>query len=261
MTTIFQVDAFADRPFAGNPAGVCITTDPREEQWMQSVAQEMNLSETAFLFPIAEGYRLRWFTPTVEVALCGHATLASAHILWEQNFLATGSMARFQTLSGELRATHRGEGIEMDFPAKPVTPAPAPSGLWEALSVEGCCVGRNDFDYLIEVDREETLLALKPNFGALAQIPVRGIIVTCRSTEPAYDFKSRFFAPASGVNEDPVTGSAHCALGPFWRDQLGRDELTGYQASARGGVVRVRVVGDRVFLGGRAITVLRGELL
>ena len=258
---ITQVDSFTDRPFAGNPAAVCILPGPAEEAWMRAVAREMNLSETAFLHPEADGYRLRWFTPAVEVALCGHATLASAHVLWEEGHLAPDAEARFHTRSGLLTAQRRGAWIELDFPARPESPADPPPGLAEALGTEPRYVGRNVDDYFVEVDSEATLRGLAPDHGALRRLPVRGIIVTSRAATPEYDFVSRFFAPGSGIDEDPVTGSAHCCLGPFWGARLGKTELVGYQASARGGVVRVRIRGERVILGGQAVTVLRGELV
>jgi len=258
---ITQVDAFTDKPFAGNPAAVCLLPAPRDEGWMQSVAREMNLSETAFLVPQADGYALRWFTPAVEVALCGHATLASAHVLWEDGHLPSGRQARFHTKSGLLTGDRAGEWIELDFPAKREEPAPAPAGLAEALGAAPKYVGRNQFDYLVEVDGEATVRGLAPDHGALAALPVRGVIVTGRAESPGYDFVSRFFAPGSGIPEDPVTGSAHCALGPFWQSRLGKNDFVAYQASPRGGVVRVRVAGERVKLGGKAVTVLRGELL
>jgi len=258
---IVQVDAFASRPFSGNPAGVCILPAPRDERWMQDVAAEMNLAETAFLHPENEGYRLRWFTPTVEMALCGHATLASAHVLWEEGHLAANQQARFHTQSGSLTADHADGWIELDFPATPPAPAAAPPGLAAALRVGTRWIGRSKFDYLVEVDSEDLVRGLKPDLAALERVDARGIIVTSRATTPGFDFVSRFFAPQSGVPEDPVTGSAHCALAPYWCEHLHRPELTGYQASARGGVVRVRLAGDRVMLGGQAVTVLRGELL
>src|SRR5215472_915706 len=258
---ITQVDAFTDTPFAGNPAAVCLLPAPRDEGWMQSVAREMNLSETAFLVAEADGYALRWFTPAVEVALCGHATLASAHVLWEDGHLPSDRQARFHTKSGLLTGDRAGEWIELDFPAKREEPAPAPAGLAQALGVAPKYVGRNQFDYLVEVDGESTVRSLTPDHAALASLPVRGVIVTSRADSPGYDFISRFFAPGSGVPEDPVTGSAHCALGPYWQARLGQSDFVAYQASPRGGVVRVRVVGERVKLGGKAVTVLRGELL
>ncbi len=258
---IYQVDAFTEKPFAGNPAAVCLLPERRDDAWMQAVAREMNLSETAFLTPQGDGFSLRWFTPVVEVELCGHATLASAHVLWETRSLEPHQQARFYTRSGLLTARANGEWIELDFPAIIEGLAPAPPGLLEALRVSPRYLGRNRFDYLLELDCEKTLRNLKPDFDRLASVEARGIIVTCLSTTPPYDFVSRFFAPQSGVNEDPVTGSAHCCLGPFWSKRLGRTELLAYQASPRGGVVRVRVGSDRVMLGGQAVTVLRGELL
>ncbi|HEX8454846.1 MAG TPA: PhzF family phenazine biosynthesis protein [Longimicrobium sp.] len=259
---IIQVDAFADRAFTGNPAAVCILPAPREEGWMRSVAAEMNLSETAFLHAEEDGWRLRWFTPEVEVALCGHATLATAHVLWEDGHLAEDEVARFHTRSGLLTAHRAGEWIELDFPAKPILDAPAPDGLAAALGVEAVYVGRSHFDVLVEVASEAEVRALKPDFGRLTAVEARGVIVTARADGGAgYDFVSRFFAPRVGVAEDPVTGSAHCVLAPYWAAKLGRDELVGFQASRRGGTVRVRAAGDRVHLGGRAITILRGELV
>ena len=258
---IVQVDAFASRPFSGNPAGVCVLPAPRDERWMQDVAAEMNLAETAFLHPENEGYRLRWFTPTVEMALCGHATLASAHVLWEEGRLPADRQARFHTQSGLLTADRRGEWIELDFPATPPAPAVAPPGLAAALRVGTRWIGRSKFDYLVEVDSEDVVRGLKPDLAAVERVEARGIIVTSQATTPGFDFVSRFFAPQSGVPEDPVTGSAHCALAPYWCERLHRTALTGYQASPRGGVVRVRLAGDRVMLGGQAVTVLRGELL
>lgn len=261
--TITQVDAFTEKPFAGNPAAVCLLPEPRDEAWMQDVAREMNLSETAFLHRRRhdEGFNLRWFTPTVEIALCGHATLASAHVLWETGQLKSDEQARFYTQSGLLTATRKGNWIELDFPAKREEPAPAPAGLSRALGVEPVYVGRNAFDYLIEVESEDVLRSIQPDFTSLRSLGVRGVIVTSLSDSPAYDFVSRFFAPGSGIDEDPVTGSAHCCLGPFWATRLNKRELTAYQASARGGVVRVRTDGDRVHLGGQAVTVMRGELV
>jgi PhzF family phenazine biosynthesis protein len=257
---IVQVDAFTDRPFAGNPAAVCVLPAPADAAWMQDVAREMNLSETAFLIRRQDGFDLRWFTPAVEVDLCGHATLASAHVLWEDGHLAPGAQARFHTKSGLLTADRRGAWIELDFPATRAEPALAPAGLFEALHVTPRFVGRSRFDYLLEVDGEDTVQNVRPDFGALAHVDARGVIVTSRAATDGYDFVSRFFAPRAGVPEDPVTGSAHCALAPYWSAKLGTPDLVGYQASARGGVVRTRLAGDRVILGGQAVTVLRGDL-
>jgi len=259
--TLHVIDAFADRPFAGNPAAVCLLPAPCDAAWMQLIAREMNLSETAFLQRQGDAFALRWFTPTVEVKLCGHATLASAHTLWETGLLTADEPARFDTLSGRLTCRRMGDWIEMDFPAQVCAPCAPPVGLTEALGCEVLTIGCNGMDYLVEVADERTLRGLTPNFGALAKFPVRGVIVTCPSDAAKYDFVSRFFAPAAGVNEDPVTGSAHCALGPYWQAKLGRSDLAAYQASARGGVVKVGMRGDRVLLGGQAVTVSRVELL
>ncbi len=257
---IVQVDAFTSRPFAGNPAAVCLLPGPRPDDWLQHVAREMNLSETAFLLPEDDGFRLRWFTPVVEVDLCGHATLASAHILWEEGRLDPAREAIFYSRSGRLTATRQGDAIELDFPASAPQPAGAAPELARALGVEPLYVGRSKFDYLVLVESAQVVRGLHPDFAALRQAPVRGVIVTAAADEPDVDFVSRFFAPAVGVDEDPVTGSAHCCLGPFWQERLGKSEFNALQVSARGGALRVRVAGERVLLGGRAVTVLRGEL-
>ncbi len=257
---LFHVDAFTDHAFAGNPAAVCILPSWRQDRWLQAVAREMNLSETAFLVKQPEHFDLRWFTPTVEVDLCGHATLASAHILWQQGH-AAGAEIRFSTRSGILRAIRNGDDIELDFPLKPEVEAPAPAGLLQALGISARYVGKSQFDYLVEVESEAILRAIAPDFKRLAAVPARGIIVTSRPVDPRFDFVSRFFAPASGVDEDPATGSSHCCLADFWSKRLGKTEFVAFQASARGGVVKVRVVRDRALLGGNAVTVARGELL
>jgi PhzF family phenazine biosynthesis protein len=263
---IVQVDAFTSEPFAGNPAAVCILPEPRGAAWMQNVAREMNLAETAFLVRQADGFLLRWFTPAVEVDLCGHATLASAHVLWESEHLQLTGQARFHTRSGLLTADRRGEWIEMDFPATPDERADAPPRLAEALGAKPRYVGRSRFDYIAELDSESAVRNVQPDFKLLSEISARGVIVTARMEQHGvdkadFDFVSRFFAPQSGIDEDPVTGSAHCCLAPFWAARLGKKELMAYQASARGGVLRLRLEGSRVILGGQAVTVLRGELL
>lgn len=258
---IRQVDAFSEHPFAGNPAGVCLLSSAAEASWMRDVAREMNLSETAFVVPRNGGFDLRWFTPAVEVQLCGHATLATAHVLWEDGILAANETARFHTASGVLLARRLGEEIELDFPAKPERASPAPPGLARALGVEPVYVGNSAFDLLVLLPDEATVRRLAPDFGLLRQVPARGVIVTAPSSTPGIDFVSRFFGPAVGIDEDPVTGSAHCVLAPFWCGRLGRNELVGYQASARGGTVGVRLAGQRVMIAGRAVTVLRGEML
>lgn len=258
---ITQVDAFADHPFAGNPAAVCILTDQRPDRWMQDVAREMNLSETAFLSKRNDGYSLRWFTPAVEVDLCGHATLASAHVLWEEGHLDRAAVARFHTRSGLLTAARDGDWIELDFPSTPAAAAEMPAGLGKTIGAPVAWFGRSRFDCFAEVDSEATVRALKPDFAAMKRLPTRGVIVTARASGGDYDFVSRFFAPAAGVDEDPVTGSAHCALMPYWGQRLGRSRLTAFQASSRGGLLRLRLEGDRVKISGKAVTVLRGELL
>jgi PhzF family phenazine biosynthesis protein len=258
---IVQVDAFTAKPFAGNPAAVCVLAHAADRRWMQHVAREMNLAETAFLFRQDDAWNLRWFTPTVEVDLCGHATLASAHVLWQDGHLPSGAQARFDTLSGRLTADRRGEWIEMDFPVQMAQPATPPDGLLDALGVVGKYVGKSRTDYLVEVEDETQVRALQPDFRRLRPLPMRGVIVTSRASTDGFDFVSRFFAPGAGVDEDPVTGSTHCCLAPYWGAQLGKVEMVGYQASPRGGVVAVRIAGDRVILGGQAVTVLHGELV
>ena len=260
LLKITQVDAFTREPFGGNPAAVCLLPHAAEARWMQRVAREMNLSETAFLVRRDDGaFDLRWFTPAVEVDLCGHATLAGAHVLWEENQLAPNAPAVFHTLSGRLSAILRDGWIEMDFPAEPDAAAPAPDGLADAVGAEPTYVGRNRFDYLVAVDAEATVRRLAPDFRRLGEIDARGVIVTARAETDGFDFVSRFFAPCAGIDEDPVTGSAHCCLGPYWQRRLGRDTFAAWQASERGGLVRVAVRGERVTLSGQAVTVLRGE--
>ena len=259
---IYQVDAFAEKPFAGNPAGVCVLEKAADEAWMQSVAMEMNLSETAFVVRReGGGFDLRWFTPTVEVALCGHATLATSHILYETGILNPDEIARYHTQSGLLQARQVDGLIELDFPSTPPKDCDTPDGLLEALGLASAVnVGRPRFDYLVEVESEDIVRTLTPDFGKLLSLGVRGVMVTAISSSDEHDFVSRFFGPGAGIDEDPVTGSAHCALTPYWAAKLGKTELTAYQASARGGQLRCTLAGDRVKLAGKAITVLRGRL-
>ena len=255
------VDAFTGTPFRGNTAAVCIPAGPPDPAWMQQVAREMKHSETAFLFPVTGGWNLRWFTPLSEVELCGHATLAAAFVLWESGREKPGNAISFETLSGILTARRDGEWITLDFPAEPVTtPGPGP-GLGAALGTEPLFTGRNRFDILAELPSADDVCSLEPDMGALAALPARGVIVTAVSDLPESDFVSRFFAPSVGVPEDPVTGSAHCCLGPYWGEKLKKTELTGFQCSARGGVVRVSLKDDRVILGGHAVHVMSGQLL
>ena len=259
---LFQVDAFASGPFTGNPAAVCMLDAPADPAWMQAVAAEMNLSETAFVHALdgeAGRFGLRWFTPTVEVDLCGHATLASAHVLWETGRLTADVAARFETRSGVLTAHRAGDEVALDFPADPVAGAEPDPGLLEAIGLRDAAASTGRIGWVLEVPDERAVRAARPDFTRLAEFDLA--VLTARADDAAYDFVSRCFGPKFGIDEDPVTGSAHCALGPYWAERLGKNELTGYQASARGGVVRVRVDGDRTVLGGRAVTVIRGELV
>lgn len=257
---IYQVDAFAQKLFEGNPAGVCILDDPIPEEIMQKVAMEMNLSETAFLLKRDSGYSLRWFTPETEVDLCGHATLASAHVLWEEGYIKQDEEAVFYTKSGVLKAYKQGEYINLDFPLEVAEPADPPESLIKALGVPFLFAGKNRMDYLVEVESERVVRELEPDFELLKQIQARGIIVTGASNNPEYDFVSRFFAPAIGINEDPVTGSAHCCLGPYWSCKLKKNRLKAYQASKRGGILRLQIEGDRVHIGGKAVTFFKAEI-
>jgi PhzF family phenazine biosynthesis protein len=258
----WQVDAFTDHAFGGNPAAVCWLERAASPDWMQAVASEMNLSETAFVRRLPDGHELRWFTPTVEVDLCGHATLATAHAIWSSGLAERAQPLRFHTRSGELTCVQRGSFIELDFPALPARPMADNPALRDALGIDRAVfLGRTKFDDLVVLDSADAVRRVTPDFAKLATIPTRGAIVTARSDDPRYDFQSRFFAPAVGVNEDPVCGSAHCCLAVYWAEQLGKQVLMAYQASARSGVLRLRANGDRVALGGHAVTVLQGELL
>ena len=258
-TPIFQVDAFTDQAFAGNPAAICLLSGKTDTAWMQTVAAEMNLSETAFVTPLESGFELRWFTPVTEVELCGHATLAAAHLLWEQA-VTTDTEIYFHTRSGVLAALRNKRCIELDFPATPATPAPCPEGLSSALGTEATEVLRNQYDYLLRVESESTVREMKPDFTRLQTIDTRGVIVTAPADGSDCHFVSRFFAPRAGINEDPVTGSAHCTLAPYWENILKNNKLTAFQASERGGTVHMELRDDRVILGGTAITVLTGTL-
>jgi PhzF family phenazine biosynthesis protein len=260
---IHVVDAFADRPFTGNPAAVCPLSEPADPDWMQRVAMEMNLSETAFPRPIDDtgaDFELRWFTPKVEVALCGHATLGSAHVLYETGAAPADRPIRFRTLRSGVLTVQRDDGmLAMDFPAAPVRPVDAPDGLADALGAVPAWTGRSgQNDLLVLLDDPEGVRSLAPDLDRLGRFDARGICVT--AAESADAFVSRFFAPSVGIPEDPVTGSAHCMLTPFWAERLGRTELVGRQLSARGGTVRVSARGDRVTLMGGAVTMLDGTL-
>ncbi|MES2153785.1 MAG: PhzF family phenazine biosynthesis protein [bacterium] len=267
MVRTFIVDAFADKPFSGNPAAVCLLDGPAPEEWMKAVAREMNLSETAFVHReagtgSAPVFRLRWFTPAKEVVLCGHATLASAHVLWESGTLAPTQAAEFETLSGRLTCKREGDGIAMDFPANPGQTAPAPDGLWKALGIKPAPVLRNHLDYLMVVTDEAAVRSIKPDFAALAKLSdVHGFILTAPAGDGVHDYVCRYFVPAFGIDEDPVTGSIQTMLGPYWCERLGKKQVRSWQASARGGGMTVRPAGKRVMLIGRAVTTLRADLL
>ena len=258
---ITVVDAFTHVAYAGNPAAVCLLDRPTTDEWMQSIAREMRHSETAFCIPLQDGtFELRWFTPNGEVGLCGHATLATAHVLWEEGVLEPRRPAQFSTLSGPLSATPRGRQIELDFPARRPSEVEAPTGLLDALGVTADWVGRDVDDYLVLVEDVAAVRACTPDFRALHAVEARGVIVTAPGAPESVDFVSRFFAPRFGVDEDPVTGSAHCSLTPFWADRLGKLVLVARQLSARGGEIQVELTGDRVKLRGTCVTTLRGSL-
>ncbi|MCU1228569.1 MAG: phenazine biosynthesis protein PhzF family [Acidobacteria bacterium] len=259
---LLQIDAFTSLPFGGNPAAVCLLDRDVNDVWLQRVAMEMNLPETAFLRARANGsWSLRWFTPTVEVDLCGHATLASAHALWEEGILREDETARFHTRSGLLTAIRADSLIELNFPATPATEVAPPPGIAEAIGAKPRFVGQNGTDFLIEVESAEVVARLRPRLDLIAQLPARGVIVTAAAMRSGIDFVSRFFAPQSGIDEDPATGSAHCTLAPFWAPRLGKTSFHALQISPRGGELHVALDGDRVRLGGNAVTILRGELV
>ncbi len=266
---IHTVDAFADKPFTGNPAAVCITNKALNEDIMQKIAFEMNLSETAFLVRTKSGtkskdaqeFNLRWFTPQAEVDLCGHATLASSHILYSAGICDKNEPINFHTKSGVLTSVNKGnDTYEMDFPAIEQDVIDYPHELEVALGIKPVYVGMTKWNYVVELENEEEVRNVQPDFALLEKLQGWGTIITAKSSMKGYDFVSRFFAPEKGVPEDPVTGSAHCALGPFWQKRLEKNEFKAYQASQRGGTLGVRVEGDRVFLSGHAITMLSGEM-
>lgn len=261
---LFQVDAFSDRPFGGNPAAVCILDHFPEDDWLRSLAAEMNLSETAFLVPQGEGYQLRWFTPVAEVDLCGHATLAAAHILWSEGYIPATAIARFMTRTGGLSACNNQGWIEMNFPSQPVTDIRSEGDrqrLEQMFTGSILFVGAAGPDYFVEIERDQDLIQFKPDLATMAQLSCRGIIFTALSRDSNYDFISRFFAPQLGIPEDPVTGSAHCSLALYWGKRLGKTKLVAYQASRRGGEVHVRYHPERVYISGQAMTIFRGNLV
>ncbi len=260
MTPYFVVDAFTDRPFAGNPAGVVILDEWKADDWLQNVAMEVNLSDTAFLVTNDNGFDLRWFTPGAEVDLCGHATLASAVVLAELHKLADRRRVIFSTRSGALTVERQGSLFLMDFPALDTAPCEPPPGLLEPFNEKALYVGRSKFDFVIEFESEKVIRSITPNLNTLAKVKCRGVIVTARSDDRQFDFVSRFFAPAIGINEDPVTGSAHCVLAPYWATRLGKSRMVGFQASSRGGVVQVELRGDRVMIGGQGVIFSRGNI-
>ncbi|WP_164920665.1 PhzF family phenazine biosynthesis protein [Thermosynechococcus vestitus] len=260
---LYQVDAFTQEPFRGNPAAVCVLRTFFEDRTLAAIAREMNLSETAFVVPLARGFHLRWFTPVAEVALCGHATLATAHVLWQHEGVVED--LEFHTPSGLLRAQRLGDWIALDFPQQPVTPLEdqqVQASIITALGTTPLFMGQAGSDLLVELAAADAVAQLKPDFDQIARLPCRGLIVTARSENYEYDIISRFFAPQLGIPEDPVTGSAHCSLYPYWQAKLGQRELVAYQASARGGVIRMQPQGgDRLLLLGQAVTIFSGELL
>ncbi|MBK8981098.1 MAG: PhzF family phenazine biosynthesis protein [Ignavibacteria bacterium] len=261
MIKIFTVDAFTDTPFTGNPAAVCIPDHEISDSLMQKIAFEMNLSETAFLTKRKDGFGLRWFTPKAEVELCGHATLASAHILWQENIIQGSQEAVFYTVyKGILKAAKNGHEIMLNFPVNIPSSSDGNEILSKALNVNPINVLVTDNHYLIELNSETELRKVNPDFSLLKSLPKYGTILTCRSDDPEFDFVSRFFAPAKGVDEDPVTGSAHCVLAPYWSDKLGKNKMNAFQASERGGKLTVEISGDRVLISGSAVTVTKGEL-
>lgn len=257
---LYQIDAFTSQPLAGNPAAVCWLEQSCDDGWLQAIAAEMNLSETAFLWQEESRFRLRWFTPAVEVDLCGHATLAAAHFLWETGKAAPGATIEFNTRSGVLTADQVAGRIELDFPIDEIEICEPPAGLIAALGCQAVATGRNRRDVLVEVATEQELRSVTPDFRRLAEVRARGVVVTCRGDGDRYDFLSRFFAPACGIDEDPVTGSAHCALVTYWAPKCQTETLRAFQCSQRGGEVEVTLDGDRAKLRGSAVTVLRGEL-
>lgn len=257
---IYVVDAFTKTPFTGNPACVCFLQEAKEDQWMQNVAFEMRLSETAFLFQQEDGFSLRWFTPKTEVDLCGHATLAAAHILWETGILKPDETAKFETNSGTITADKVDDLVEMKFPILYQRPADFNPELISAFNITPMYVGSFENKLLIEVDGEEIVKSIEPDFRKLQQFDERAVVITSLAESEEYDFVSRHFAPWVGVYEDPVTGSNHSCLGPYWARRLDKTELKAYQASPRGGMLNLRVEKDCVYIGGNAITVYEGEL-
>lgn len=252
---LYQVDSFTDRQFMGNPAAVCLLDQARPEEWMRDLAAEMNLSETAFVLPQGDEFNLRWFTPTTEMDLCGHATLASAHMLWESGVVSPEKQIRFRTRSGILTITRQKEWIEMDFPARTTRPVSENEGVIDAIGAVPEEVYQSGDNLLFIYESEKTVRNLKPNFSALKTYAYHGVIVTSPADSPQFDFVSRFFAPAIGVDEDPVTGSSHCTLAPFWGERLRKVNMMAAQVSKRGGMLKLRVSAERVYISGQAVTI------
>ena len=258
---IYQVDAFARRHFEGNPAAVCPLKSWLPDNTMQRIAEENNLSETAFLLPEGEGWRLRWFTPRAEVNLCGHATLASARVLFELHPGLRVHPLHFHTLSGLLKARWVDDRVEMDFPVMQPEPMDIPMGIETILGVGVVQGVRSDDYYLLEVESEQAIREAKPDFQNLSESEIPEVMITAMSDNPAFDFVSRFFAPRLGIDEDPVTGSAHCLLAPYWSEKLGKKSFKAYQASSRGGILHVELRGERVLISGSAQIILSADLL
>ncbi|MBN6188832.1 PhzF family phenazine biosynthesis protein [Aneurinibacillus sp. BA2021] len=255
------INTFTEQPFRGNPAAVCLLNEEKDDKWMQTVAKEINLPTTAFIHYSHHEFYLRWFTTSTEIPICGHGTMASANFLWEKGLIDKGKTISFQTKSGVLRAQLIDGWIQLQFPAIPEEKINNPELLLTALCVKPIYVGKSKLDYLVEVESEEIVRSLKPNIDILAQLPVRGVIVTSKSKTSEFDFVSRFFSPSQGIIEDYVNGSSHCCLGPYWKNKLNKNEFIAYQASERGGILKVRVLDNEVFLSGQAITLFDGKFL
>lgn len=254
------LNTFTDQPFRGNPAAVCLLSEEKGSIWMQSIAKEMNLPVTAFIIDFKSEYYLRWFTPSTEIPICGHGTLASSFFLWENGYVEKGKVIAFQTKSGLLKAQFIDGWVQLEFPSNLEEKTIAPDLLISALGVEPTYVGKNKLDYLVEVESEDTVKNLKPNIDLISQLPVRGVIVTSKSNSNEYDFVSRFFSPAQGIIEDYVNGSSHCCLGPYWKNKLHKTDFLAYQASERGGILKVKILGDKVLLSGKAVTIFEGKV-
>lgn len=257
---LYQVDAFTNEPFKGNPAAVCLLAHKAKVSWMKAVAREMNLSETAFLSPAQGGWRLRWFTPKQEVDLCGHATLASAKVLFERQPELQGEPILFKTLSGDLTARYVDGEVELDFPAMAYRRFSYESNVDRALGFRPRDAVLSGDYYLFQAEHEDIIRKANPDIAALERLPIPQIIITARSEDPNVDFISRFFAPQLGIAEDPVTGSAHCLLAPFWAEKMKKTAFTAYQASTRGGMLHLRLDGERVKIRGAAVIVFEGQL-